>query len=204
MIKKFTIFAFVSLIMLPLTKVPVEAGPFLEVEGFVNPYVGTDIDNGDGTVTFTELLYTFNVTSAEPGVELSSLALEFESDVFVDPGLISDINPADWTTTLFPSLSGSTYQIATAGTTLAAGDMLSFRMLNVVMYEAALTDGTLWQEGQVWGQSWTAGDTSGFFFGGDGGSTALNPEPGSLLLFGSGLTALGLLGRKKFKPTAVN
>ena len=60
----------------------------------------------------------------------------------------------------------------------------------------ALVDSSLWGEEAIWGQSWSARDTLG---GSDGGSTAPvpTPEPGTLVLLGSGLIGLIYLKRRK-------
>ena len=102
-------------------------------------------------------------------------------------------DPNDWTTSNLVSSSGSFYTLSAAGSPLGVGDSLSFAV-DVLLYSAALSDSTLWNEGQVWGQSWMARDTLG---GGDGGSTAPVPEPGTMILLGTGLVGLASLGRRK-------
>lgn len=172
----------------------VQAYPFIEVEGYVSP--GSYVNNGDGTSTFSEISYLFTVTTADFGAEMDFLSLEFESDVFDSVGTLSGINPADWTTATLTSSSGSVYQIASAGTTLGAGQSLSFTMQDVVLFNDALSNPLLWQEGQFWAQSFVAGDTLG---GSDGGSTAATPEPGTLLLLSSGFMGAGYFLRHKIR-----
>ena len=176
------------------------AYPFIEVSGWVDPYGATITDVGDGNSTVTGLEYTFYVDTADSGAEMDYLSLEFENDVFTNVSNLQFVLPTDWTSTLITSSSGNRYEITSAGTTgttLGVGEYMQFTA-DVTMYNTALTDPSFWDEGQVWAQSWTAGDT---LRGSHGGSTAPAPvpEPATVLLMGAGLGLFGLgaLCRKK-------
>lgn len=180
----------------------VYAYPFIYVEGYVDPYVGTVID--DGTITtFGDVTYTFYVTdNGGTGASMNAMSLEFENDVFSSFGSVVSPLPADWTFDTLASsdsislLGGESIACPTCtGTPIAVGDYLQFTVKEVVVYNEALVPGNgLWQEGQIWAQSWSVFDTIGL---GDGGSTALVPEPGTLMLFGSGLVGLFYVRRSK-------
>ena len=179
------------------------AWPYLEVEAFVDPYSAVTIFDNGTTTTFSDVTYSFVVTKADPWSVMhpgtlpeddmdsfmNFVSLEFENDVFASVGGVSFSSPSDWSY----SPAGD-YELATAGTVLGAGEKLTFTVSDVVVYNDALLGTGLWQEGQMWAQSFTAGDTLG---GNDGGSTTLVPEPGTLLLFGSGLVGLFYVRRSK-------
>ena len=171
----------------------VQAYPNIEVEGFVDPGMG--VDNLDGTTTFSDVTYWFDVVDALGGAEMSAISLEFENDVFSSWGGPLTSSPADWTYSATPSTS-SVYLEGDAGSTIAVGDQLSFTFGSLTLFNDALVPGNLlWQEGHdIWGQSWNAFDNAG---GGDGGSTALVPEPGTLVLLGLGLSGLLYVRRSK-------
>ena len=169
------------------------AFPFLEVEGFVDPIHANYHDIGDGLIQVDGLKYSFIVDYSAGDAEMSYLSLEFENDVFESVSNPFNYEPGDWANSLTNS-AGSGYILSFAGTTIGIGEQLSF-MVNVVMYADSLTDSSLWNEGQVWAQSWSANDTLN---GSDGGSTAPVPEPATMLLLGTGLIGLAGFGRKKF------
>jgi hypothetical protein len=169
------------------------AFPFTEVVGYVDPGSAVIVDNPDDTSTITGLSYTFWVTGdAGTGAEMDFLSLEFEGTVFAAVSAAYGYDPGDWTASQIPSY-GSWYTMSSAGTTVGVGESLSF-MVDVDIYDAALTDASLWREGQIWGQSWYSKDTLG---GGDGGSTEPVPEPATMLLLGTGLAGLAAAGRRR-------
>ena len=171
------------------------AFPYTVVSGSVNPYGATITDIGGGLSTVTGLEYTFNVTGSMYGAEMNGLSLEFENDVFVSVSSLTFLSPGDWIASPDFTFCGSVYKISSAGTFIGVGEYLQFAV-DVTMYNDAFTNPSLWQEGQVWAQSWFSGDTLG---GGDGGSTVHTPEPATVLLMGAGLGIFGLgaLCRKK-------
>ncbi len=181
----FTVFAFAGL-------TSVYAYPYLEVEGFVNPTSSTTIVNNGTTTTFSNVTYRFNVVTADMGAAMNALSLEFESDVFAGMGSILFDSPADWNVSSMTSSSGNVYELMSAGTKIGLGDKLMFTVSDLVVYNDALIPGN--NLGQTWGQSWFSGDDLG---GNHGGWTTVVPEPGTLLLFGSGLVGLYYVRRSK-------
>ncbi len=197
-VSRFLILAAVAIMLMAGSAMASPFGPHLEITGWVNPnYASLDENVVDGTTTL-DVEYLFSVDNAIEGAEMNLLSLEFERDVFASVNSFTVTNPDDWAVSEFdePFTGFSRYEISSAGTTgttLGKGDKLVISA-KLTLFNDALTNADLWDEGQIWGQSWVALSTLGL---GDGGSTAPVPEPATLFLLGSGLAGLALYGRRK-------
>ncbi|MBI5137299.1 MAG: PEP-CTERM sorting domain-containing protein [Nitrospirae bacterium] len=200
--KKLTVFVAVGLFG-ALLAAPQNAGatPFqlgaIDVEGYVDPVNATVVDNGDGTSTFSDLAYRFDVVATNNS-RVHFVQIGFETDVFDLSGYsLTSTDPADWMQ-LPDSAVGDFHNLAFIagffGTLLDAGDRFAFTLDDVIVQNAALGDPAFWNEGQIWAQPWVA---AGTHFAFDGGSTAPVPEPGTMLLLGSGLLGMALWGRRR-------
>lgn len=168
------------------------------VDAHVNPFNATVTVHPEppGTTEFDNLEYTFTVID-DYGLDenIATLHLRFESDVFLDQGsyVISDIS-SGWSGYLDVSGEWFLHSTADPGSEVRLGESFSVTFNDVVLYTAALSDPTSWDEGDIWAQSWYADDSDEH--GVAGGSTAHTPEPATLLLLGSGMMGFAALRRK--------
>ena len=168
----------------------------IDLEGFVNPVDATVVDNGNGTSTFGNLTYTLE-TVATNNSEVWYVQVGFESDIFdLSSYSLDATDPSNWSPIPIPPVGDFTYLGFAAGTMLDEGDDFAFTLDDVIIQNAALTDPGFWNEGQIWAQPWAAFGTN---FAVDGGSTAPVPEPGTMVLLGSGLLGMVAWGRRRMQ-----
>ena len=157
----------------------------IPVEGIVDPGSNwTTTLAGTATYSFTNLMGGSN----SPFVGLS---LTFDGNVFNlgATGVNNSSVSSGWSFLGSPTLTipgMSTYEFALlGGAPIAAGSSLSFTA-NYSLLGNSLSN--------PWQQAFTVAYLGSPWLG--GGSTTLTPEPGSLILLGSGLASLGLWRRK--------
>lgn len=155
-------------------------------------YNPSSTTSGTATYTFS------NVDNPITDFRLTGLSLAFEGDVFNLNATSVASFPAGWNLTTYGIGNYYEWEFAYVGVGLPGipeGEALTF----TVNYVLLGLPGTLsWDEGGAWEQAFGVA-LNNFPIPVPGGSTSPTPEPTSILLLGSGLAGLGLLGRRRFR-----
>jgi PEP-CTERM motif-containing protein len=152
-----------------------------------------------GTAVFT--FANINDNNSLTNFSLNGLSLTFEGDVFNlgNTGIIPGSLSSGWT--VLGTVPGGTFELEfVGGPGIPEGGEVTFAANYTLLGPANILP---WSEGGAWELGF--GSTGILAIGPmnlpifTGGSTSPAPEPTSLLLLGSGLAGLGLLGRRRFR-----
>jgi hypothetical protein len=161
----------------------------------------------NSTTSSGTALFKFYIDENWPSV--TEVTLEFENDIF-DVGAINQssftvLNPDNWTTSIYsPTAGGYQFSISVAGDAATSANdpiQISFDyvLLSADRYNNASEgsdNGWEWDEGQAWGISYSLfAENGGYSFGST--NPTPTPEPATMILFGTGLIGIAVVGRKK-------
>jgi hypothetical protein len=158
-----------------------------------NPYIG-GYDEDVTTSGFVDYTVSHDAATA---FSVTYFQLQFESSVFTSFDFVSSsINGSSG-----PALSEAGELLTGGGFTLGAGSTWVIRVAYTLADAATKLK---WSESlplglPPWAQGYFGIGTVAGGFAGDGGSTELAPEPGTLMLLGSGLLSLGVVKRFRQK-----